>query len=461
MWEFERMLGLVWRIDVRMVDGVLLVHPVVHNHTAATVPVYWWSNTAVPLEPDSRVLAPATEAWHYDERSLLDLVPVPGTPDATRPGQRDGAADHFFRIAGRPWIAAVGADGTGLGQASTSRLPGRKLFRWGTGTGGRRWQRWLSPSGGDYLEIQAGLATTQLEHLPLPAGEVWEWTEAYGLVAPGDDAHGEWERAVESGARAIDAMIGGTRLGEADERFAALRERPAEVATTASGWGALEVIAGASLSAGTPFPASTLGALQRPWVEFVTSGEFPSDDTLPAPVAGERWRALLSSPTGWRECYLAALSAIADGRPAEAERLLRSSVADRPSWQALRALAHLSPHPERADLLVRAWHDHAVVPLLVEALGALHEAGRATEMLKLIDTLDDDARRVPRVRLAEARAAVRTGDLSRAGGILDGGALEVPDLREGEDSLADLWFAYQAAAGTNAPLPAAYDFRMH
>ena len=46
--------------------------------------------------------------------------------------------------------------------------------------------------------------------------------------------------------------------------------------------------------------------------------------------------------------------------------------------------------------------------------------------------------------MLEARAAVATGDLARARAILTG-PLEVPDLREGEDSLADLWWEYSAA----------------
>ncbi len=461
LWEYERMLGIIWRIDVMVVDGVLLVHPVVHNRTSATVPVYWWSNTAVPLEPESRVLVPADEAWHYDERSLLELVPVPGAPDATRPGVLEGAADHFFRIAGRPWIVAVGADGTGLGQVSTPRLPGRKLFRWGTGAGGRRWQRWLSPRGGDYLEIQAGLASTQLEHLPLPAGQVWEWTEAYGLACPGGDAHGEWNRAVDAGHRSVDAMIGADALDEVDAQFAALRDQEPMVVATASGWGALQMEADARPATGTPFPASTLAADQHPWLGLLHTGALPAVGTLPPPITGEPWRTLLATATGWRERYLAARIALADGHRQAAEQLLRDSLADRPSWQALRALAHLSPQPERGDLLVRAWRDHGGVPLLLEALDALHDARRGADMLALIDGLDEATRRVPRVRLAEARGAVLTGDPDRAGAILDGGILEVPDLREGEDSLADMWLDYQAAAGKAEPLPAAYDFRMH
>ncbi|MFN8450418.1 MAG: DUF5107 domain-containing protein [Anaerolineae bacterium] len=52
-------------------------------------------------------------------------------------------------------------DGKGLVQVSTDPLRGRKLFLWGTGSGGARWQEWLGGEGQSYLEIQAGLAPTQ------------------------------------------------------------------------------------------------------------------------------------------------------------------------------------------------------------------------------------------------------------------------------------------------------------
>jgi hypothetical protein len=81
-------------------------------------------------------------------------------------------------------------------------LKGRKLFLWGTGTGGRNWQEWLSEPGHPYIEIQAGLARTQLEHLPMPAQTEWAWLEGYGLME-GDPAkiHGQDCAAQRDGRR--------------------------------------------------------------------------------------------------------------------------------------------------------------------------------------------------------------------------------------------------------------------
>src|SRR4029453_5450945 len=99
------------------------------------------------------------------------------------------AADYFFQVppGRKPWIAAVQADGRGLVHTSTAELGGRKLFCWGAGAGGRHWQEWLCGPDFRYLEIQAGLATTQLEHLRLEGSAEISWAEAYAPIegAPG------------------------------------------------------------------------------------------------------------------------------------------------------------------------------------------------------------------------------------------------------------------------------------
>ena len=117
---------------------------------------------------------PAAGAWRTTYDGAIAHVDIPFAADDPAsdisyplPAQR--AADYFFQVppAQRPWIAAVQADGRGLVQTSTAQLRGRKLFLWGAAAGGRHWQEWLCGPGSGYLEIQAGLATTQLEHLRL------------------------------------------------------------------------------------------------------------------------------------------------------------------------------------------------------------------------------------------------------------------------------------------------------
>ena len=204
LWEYERMRELVVQIDAWLPDGAqhLAVHVTITNVTAHDVPVYWWSNIAIPQTAGTRVLTPADAAFRFDYQRTLRRVPMPVDDgiDRSYPSRSSHAVDYFFDLPSttpRPWVAAVDGDGYGLVQTSSPLLRGRKLFVWGTGPGGQHWQKWLSPRGGSYLEIQAGLARTQLEHLPLPAHERWSWLETYGPLQLADgSAHGDWATAV-------------------------------------------------------------------------------------------------------------------------------------------------------------------------------------------------------------------------------------------------------------------------
>lgn len=79
----------------------------------------------------------------------------------------------------------------------------------GHGQGGRHWNEWLSDGKSSYIEIQAGLAHTQLEHIPMKAGETWEWTEAYTLLEGDPEVlHGNYKDAVGCVEGCLQKVIG-------------------------------------------------------------------------------------------------------------------------------------------------------------------------------------------------------------------------------------------------------------
>ncbi|RJL30094.1 DUF5107 domain-containing protein [Bailinhaonella thermotolerans] len=480
MFEFERLRRLVVRIDAWLPAGspVLFVRPAIVNPGDAEVPVYWWSNIAVPEAADVRVVAPAERAYHFDYGSRLRLVDFPELDgvDRSYPDRVRGAADYFFEIpAGRRrWVAALDGAGRGLAQVSTDPLRGRKLFHWGTGPGGLRWQEWLSGPGSRYLEVQAGLARTQLEHIPMPGGAEWSWVEAYGLVEADPAAvHGTWDEARAAVGEAVDRLVPASALDSA----ALPPDVAGELLARGSGWGALEALAGA-LPSGDLFGDVT--EEQRPWAELVKDGRLPVCDPPAAPVTGPGWRARLEDhPADWHSRYHLGLVRYADGDAAGAREAWEESLRLRRTPWALRCLAEasrLAGDGPRADLLTEA---HALLPgvwqLTSETLRALLSEGRAEEALALVDALDPAQRALGRIRLLEARAAVAAGDVARAGALLDEG-IEVDNLREGEDSLDELWYAYHerrlaaggevtpeiaARARRENPLPREYDFRMN
>lgn len=274
MWEWERLRDLPFQVDLWLPEDseFLYVGVRVRNPHERAAPVYWWSNTAVPEGPGTRVLAPADEAWHFGYERALRRIPVPRWEgaDRTYPLRGEYPADYFYEVADgdRPWIASLDDAGYGLAQTSTARLRGRKLFVWGAGRGGRRWQEWLTePGTPGYAEIQAGLARTQLEHVRLEAGAEFSWLEAYGpLAAEPGAVHGDdWTAARAEAGRALEAALPRERVDAAYEAWRPCADHePGERLATGSGWGALEVLCGGHKLPGTPSPKRTWARPRRP-----------------------------------------------------------------------------------------------------------------------------------------------------------------------------------------------------
>ncbi|MFJ4807562.1 DUF5107 domain-containing protein [Streptomyces longwoodensis] len=480
LWEWERLRDLPFQVDLWLPDGsdFLYVGVRVRNPHEKPRPLYWWSNTAVPEE--CRVLAPADAAYHFGYERRLRRVPVPLHDGADRSHPLDSrhAADYFYDVpAGRRrWIAALDADGHGLVQTSTDALCGRKLFVWGTGPGGRRWQEWLTePGTGGYCEIQAGLARTQLEHVRLDAeGEV-SWLEAYGpLDAPRD---GAWPDVVREAEARLAAVL---PQASVDAAYAAWRTRadtdPGEVLATGSGWGALEVLRTGWKLPGTPFPEETLGEEQQPWRELLRTGSYPEPRRVRPPgpsLVAPHWRDMLeTAPATPSAEYHLGVAQWHAGDHAQAVRSWERGLELAPSlWPLLRCLAvadRLDGHRERAadryaeafDDLCRERRDDgeawtaASAALGREAIEALLAAGRPAAARAVWERLDPGIRARGRFRLAEAALLLPEGRREAARAVLDDD-LEPADLREGADDIDRLW----ARAG-DGPLPARLDFRM-
>ncbi|WP_369263863.1 DUF5107 domain-containing protein [Streptomyces sp. R35] len=484
LWEWERLRDLPFQVDLWLPDGsdFLYVGVRVRNPHEKPAPVYWWSNIAVPEE--RRVLAPAEEAWHFGYERRLRRVPVPSYEevDRTYPLNSTFPADYFYEVPDgrRRWIAALDDAGDGLVQTSTDVLRGRKLFVWGSGSGGRRWQEWLTePGTGGYCEIQAGLARTQLEHVRLDAESEVSWLEAYGPLSGNAAAvHGaDWEAAQ---AEVEDRLEASLPRGDVDAAYAAWAPyadtEPSEVLAVGSGWGALEVLRAAYKLPGTPFDESTLGEAQAPWLELLRSGAFPEPRRVGPPgetLVASHWRDMLeTAPAVPLAEYHLGVAQWHAGDLAQAVRSWERALELAPSlWPLLRCLAvadQEAGHRERAadryaeafDDLCRERRDHGVVwtaataALGREAIGALLAVRRVGDARAVWERLRPATRGRGRFRLIEAQLLVAEGEVGAARAVFDAG-FEVADLREGGEVISELW-----ARVTDEPLPERYEFRM-
>ncbi|MFJ6605235.1 DUF5107 domain-containing protein [Streptomyces lydicus] len=506
LWEWERLRDLPFQVDLWLPDGsdflyvgVRIRNP--HHHTA---PVYWWSNIAVPEAEGSRVLAPAEEAWHFGYERTLRRVPVPeyDGADRTYPLRSEFPADYFYDLpdGARRWITSLDAEGHGLVQTSTDTLRGRKLFLWGAGRAGRRWQRWLTePGTGGYAEIQAGLARTQLEHLPLDGGAEFSWLEAYGpLAADPATVHGtDWAAARGEVADRLEAALPRADVDAAYAAWLPYADRePKESLATGSGWGALEVARAGLDLPGTPFAAATLGPEQEPWLTLLQTGTLPAEDPLPgAALTAPAWRELLeSAPSGPATDYHLGLAQWQAGDRAQAVRsweralahgagalpLYCLAVAESAADEPARAADRYAEAAAAAARAAAAGGPHARVrhavrtALAREAVPALLAAGRTEAADALLAGLPRAELDRGCFRLLTARVRLAQGRPAAAREIFDAG-FEIADLREGDETLGDTWYAIaerlladggpvtdtiRTRARTEHPLPERYEYRM-
>jgi hypothetical protein len=504
--EWERFRNTPFQIDAYLPDGspVLFLRVRIMNPNSHDVPMYWWSNIAVPESSDTRVIAPAESAYCLGcKPGHLARIPVPNSDgiDITYSKNAAYAADYFFDIPDGqyPWITALDGEGRGLVQVSTDRMMGRKLWVWGRGVGGRNWQKSLSPPGGGYIEIQAGLTRTQLEHLRMPAGSEWSWLEAYGLLEadPGIVHGSDWALTRQHINQELENMIPRAALSIEHEQGAGFADTtPIQVIQEGSGWGALEnrrreVFGEPPInSSGLSFNADSLSDEQMPWINLLEEGSFPVSDPGTPPrgyLVGAQWLDLLErtiqkdAVKNWLAYFhLGVMRHYAGDLNGSRKAWQRSLSLEWTPW-ATRNLAILAWEDgcldEAADLLVEAC-DAApgILSLAFECGCCLIEAGRTHEWLLRVLELPHSIRSIGRIRLLEAQAALAEGELQIVEQFFSNQVI-VADLREGENSLTDLWFGYherrlsidenipvddslRARVRAEFPLPEEIDFRI-
>ncbi len=507
MYEYERVRNVTYQMDFSLPSGspVLICRMRIVNPNDAPIPMYWWSNMAVPEVEGARVVIPAHATYTNINSTVIKVdIPVPdysdikvkmpetaGAFDVTYPCNTPVSIDYFWKLdkTDRPFTCQLDKEGYGLFQASTARLKGRKLFVWGQGPGGSRWQEFLSGNGcsGKYVEIQAGLACSQYESLPMPPHTAWEWVEVYGaLHADPARVHGDWDGAIAEVSSRIDGVVSPEWLENRLNATRALALTPAEeLIARGSGWGALENArrAAAGLVPMSPhLDFGPMGAEQAPWQALLSTGELPASDPAAAPVswmAQPEWEELLLSasekaPNWLVSCQLGG-ACLAAGNPVEGALWFKRSHSECPNAWALYGISCCALLEKDMDTAVDyALQAHAQLPqhagLALHAVTMLHRAGRYQELLAMEATLDDASRAQPRVQMLTSYACTRTGDLERAEAILwQNGGLIVPDMQEGENFITSLWLELEEAKAARdgisfdracAEPPHIFDFRM-
>ena len=484
MYEYERVRGIAYQLDCWLPTGsdVLLVRVAIRNPDDRTVPVYWWSNMAVPEITGMRVLAPAEAKFRFAyDSGCLELHPHPlrNGIDSSIPQNIPTGNDDFYFIPDhrQPWIAVPGPDGCGLFQASSGGLRGRKMFVWGQLSSSHFWQEFLNTPGHPYIEIQAGVERTQGSCRPLPGGESIEWVEAYGMIST-DTAvsHGTcWSAAWKH----ADALI--ARQAAEEKLEAILAEtRPMSLAAPerllhrGGGWGALELRRRARsgerpfCGPALPFPADTLGPQQAPWLALLEHGVLPAPAVAADPVSyqiQEQWQNLLEASVAttagdnWFARLELGIMHLAAGRRAEASAAWEASLrhADNP-W-AHRNLGQFAIQDK--DWAAARNHYRAALDarpddwrLVLELARILLTAKAPADCLHLIQHAPPAVRARRRVQFTLVEAALELDRLDLAEPVLRDETL-LADAQEGDAWVSTLWFTFKAkviARETTTPM---------
>lgn len=499
MYEYERIRRAVYQMDFFLPEDskFLYARMRIVNPNSETVPMYWWSNIAVKSDKNARNIIDATETYNNCGDGVhpgvgKNKVPYFNGIDITYPGNNPRAVDYFWHIPdkARKFTTYLDKDGYGLVQTSTSRQQGRKLFVWGQGRGGQKWQSFLTGDGedGNYYEIQAGIAHTQYETLPMPPKTCWEWLEAYGaLKADPERVHGEWEDARACVRETLENALGEEYLEKMLKDTLPMAKRSAETMISyGSGWGALENIRRKSAGLEPVCPQldfGTPGREQKPWINLIENKKFELEeyeDGFPGSwMLDDTWRDILlaSKPCYDRDVQLAALY-FGKQNIDKASEFAKRALKERRDPDALFIFAQVKrvtgKISECIDLLVEASVKcSANVSLIREAMKLImrfEPADYPDIILELYKAASAEVKKDGRVRMYAAFAYVRLGKPEKAKKILlENGGLVVSDIREGETSITALYIETEIALAAqkgkkitadDVDVPDMFNFRM-
>ncbi len=505
-YEYERVRGISYKITAILPKGseTLYLKTTIENENDEERFMYWWSNIAFPETEDTRVIVPADDSIHclYQENHYVlekSKIPFDNGIDVTYSLNLPFSSDYFYKIPDNEykWEAAVDKNGIGLLQYSTSLLKGRKLFLWGKGVGGYHWNDFLAEKGMRYIEIQAGLLYTQLEHLPMPAHSKWEWIEGYtSLDGKAEKLYGDWEEAQKEVLRQYQEKVASGTALHFDKLDSVAPSTSGERVFDGKGWGAVENALRAKLGKAPickeiAFP-KVVNEETGDWYFLIEKGYLPYQKPDVAPksyVVGEDWENLLKQSLEtqegkhWYAYDELGVALYAKGDLVGAKAAWEKSVESEANLWAERNLGMLAINEEK-DAESGLKHLQAAYDLggknwlcfLREYAGKLVALGEDKKWIEIYESLSKELQADGRLQVFLAFACLHVGELERAKGILTP-TFVLNDVKEGELSLSKLWFDLYAAflvrdEGYSAeeanklvreryPLPYDLDFRMH
>lgn len=478
MYEYERIRRTVYQMDFWMEnDKRLYCRMRIVNGSSEVVPMYWWSNMAVPEYDNGHVIVPADKAFTYKDGKVfkVDLPFVDGT-DVTAYKNIPRSVDYFFDIPEETpkYIANVNSEGYGLLHVSTKRLRSRKLFSWGNTSASDHWQEFLTEKAGRYIEIQAGLGKTQYGCLPMAHHTAWEWVECYGPVQLDS---GIKEQPAKEKAEWLTRRIQEDRLPEKLEKLRISGKKtakePAALVWKGSGFGAMRPYV-----RGTEHLVFEMQeeSLLR-WKAFLETGKLGEKEPFEDPgefcVDRENYSLLEQAVEGkeannWYAWYLLGIGYYVDDRWSDAaEAFEKSFQLEENPWAAHGAASALLM--EGNVQIASSWMEHGLImkkqelAYLKEGMNLLNRCKAYGTLCGIYEDLDDEMQKNGKLKFLYISALHALGEDEKAYRLLEeNGGLVMEDIREGEDSVACLWAELSESVNKKSSgIPYRYDFKAY
>ena len=471
-FEYERCKGLYWSVDfhLRDGDGFLSCYARIVNRKDVPVPFYWWTNAAVPEVPGLRIFSGSPEIIYIQPSSLSSGAVAKCMAHGTLPflpDIRDGADfsypesftdysnEYFFQYKAsvdETWEAASYPDGWLYFDRSSEMLCYRKMFCWGGLKGGRHWRDYLSlPGKGDYVELQAGFARTQMHGMDMPGNTEWDFVQFFGGVKAGEGiGEGEWNGCRDRVYSLIDSAVPSSLVSERLEEYRKYRNaRPLEFIHLGSGYGALEEKREPGITPeGFFFPLSSVSEKEEPWLLLLEEGRINDTDLPSSFMVDMRWKPLLGKAASTGNCNalnLLGVLLLENEDIEEAEKAFRRALSARENAFTLRNLAQVSLR--RGDMAGAISYMEKCCSLSVmreyaqEYITLMVSAGRNEEAWAYFDSLPDALKDNERVWQEVLPAALSLKKIDFLDKVY---SKEPSTVREGNRVYSDGYFEYRA-----------------
>lgn len=481
MYEYERIRGVIWQMDFWLEEECpyLNCRMRIVNDSDQVIPMYWWSNMAVPEYEGGRLVVPATEAFTATGTNCYKVdIPVVNGIDVTDYKKIPTSIDYFFHIPKEEpkYIANIDSDGYGLLQFSTERLQGRKLFSWGNIDASDRWQEFLTEKAGRYVEIQAGLGKTQYGCIPMAPHTAWEWMERYGALNLGKGATEQIHQwRYEKVANVLKENQEIQKLEERLKETEGLARKQAKMVQAGSGYG---TFAPKTKRTGHLEFVNHSEVLEK-WRHFFETGILHCPDPSEEPDEfwnGERYQEYLEKKTvgkdapnasNWYAHYQLGISYLLNNRKDEARDELERSIdlaSNAWSYHGLACLYLKSDHTKAKMFILEGMElQRSNLSYQKEGFKILEKCEAYQEIIEEYSKLNDENQKNGRIQYYYIVALAKLEKNEEAFHLLnDGNGIDVSDIREGDSDIQKIWESlHEKMYGDKGKLPHYYNFKVN